>query len=232
MRMPRFIESLVEGVLRRRVAVIGAIALIAASSGTWFVVDSLPKRPPSIFDNAVDDVFGYLTEEDFSRLSIEERTKFLVDLMERFRGFSQSESAVAAAFFAGLSGPTSEKLMHNARILGKDVLVEGAEQFFQLQDQKDRDAFIDTWIIKWVRFADGATNQTSNMTDQQILDEFARQGRRDLERGVQIDAQMAQQIIDFWERDVSSVASPVEQAQIYQFLPAIRQRLLSRQGGG
>jgi hypothetical protein len=226
--LTQHLDSLKGHLHQRRIPVLITLIIIAIAAGIWLGLDRIPRKPPSIFDTAVDDVFSYLAEEDFSKLSIEERMKFLADLMQRFKSFSQADSAVASAFFAGLTGPTSERMMNNARVLGKDVLVEGAQQFLTLTDEKDRDAFIDAWLIKWVRFADGATGEVKGMSDKEILDRFTRQGRRDLERGIEIDADMAQQVVDFWERDIGSVASPREQSQIYQFLPAIRQRLVTR----
>jgi hypothetical protein len=202
--------------------------MLMIAIAAWFVLASRPRKPPSIFDTPVDGVFGYLAEEDFNRLSVEERMQFLQDLARRFNGMDQAESAVASSFFAGLTGPASEKLIGNARLLGKDILVQGAQEFLSLSDDKQRAAFLDRWIVKWFRIADGLGGETSNASDSEILDRLNRQGRRDLERGIAIDAVVAQQVTDFWERDIASVASPKEQAQIYQFLPAVRSHILNR----
>jgi hypothetical protein len=121
-----------------------------------------------------------------------------------------------------------ERLATNARILGKDVLVEGATAWSSLTTEAEREAFIDQWIVKWVRFAEQSTGRDDGQTDQQILDRMTRQAKRDVERNPEIDADMAQQVIDFWRQDVASVTSPLEQAQLYQFMPAIRDRLLNR----
>jgi hypothetical protein len=211
---------------RRTIVVAATIALIGAAS--WLVADRLPRKPPNIFDTPVDGVLSYLSEEDFNHLSVDERLAFLQDVIKRFTQMNQSDSAVASAFFAGLTGPANEKLIGNARILGKDILVQGASEFLAMKSEKDRAAFLDQWIVKWFRLGDDLGGDPSGMSDQQILERLGKQGRRDLQRGVEIDARMAQQLTEFWERDVASVASPKEQAQIYQFLPAIRSHLLSQ----
>src|SRR5262245_34363748 len=194
----------------------------------WLIVDHLPRKPPNIFDTAVDDVFGYMADEDFNRLAVEQRMQFLMDVLKRFSEMDQGESALASSFLAGLSGPANEKLIANARILGKDILVHGASEFLTLKDQQQRAAFLDQWLVKWFRLGGLLGGEQTTLSDQQILDRLTRQGQNDIKRGIEIDARVAQQVADFWDRDVASVATPAEQAQIYQFLPAIRSHILTR----
>ena len=78
-------------------------------------------------DSPVDDVLGYLAMEDFNDLPLEERMRYLGEFASRFRGFQQEESAATAAFLAGVTGDTREQMRQNARVLAKDVLLEGAE---------------------------------------------------------------------------------------------------------
>lgn len=210
----------------RKLAII--VVALAACAAAWRFFPHIHRKPPSIFDTPVDDVFGYLMRDDFNELSVEERMTFLQGVMQRFKKMSQSESVVASSFFAGLTGPASEKLMDNARKLGKDVLVQGAGEFLSKKTEAERSAFIDQWIIKWVRFGEESSGDKSGKSDGQILGEMSDQARQDAGRVVEVTPKMAQQIMDFWERDVASVASPKEQSQIFQFLPAIRDHMLRR----
>lgn len=212
-----------------RVRIIAAAAIVLLLGvGAWVIVPQIHRKPPSIFDAPVDGVLDYLASDHFNRLSIEERMNFIAGIIERFRGMTQGESVAASAFFAGLAGPANEKLIDNARVLGKDIFVQGAAEYLALASKQERDRFIDQWLVQWVRFAEQATGRPSKKSDMEILDDMTRQARRDSTRMGDIDADMAQQILDFWERDIGSVASPKEQAQIFQFGPAIRQRLLTR----
>lgn len=215
----------------RRWRAIGIVVLaaIAMGGGGWLAIDRIPRRPPSVFDAPVDGVLSFLAEEDFNRLPVEQRMAFLQDVMKRFGQMDQSDSLVASSFLAGLTGPANEKLIGNARILGKDILVQGAADFLALKSEQERARFLDGWITRWFRVGDSMRGDgAAGLSDEQILDRIAREGRRDLERGIEIDARVAQQIASFWDRDVASVASPREQAQIYQFLPAVRSHLLRR----
>lgn len=186
------------------------------------------RKPPSIFDTPVDGVLDYLAADDFNKLPLDERLAFIEGVLQRFNMMSQSDSAVASAFFAALSGPANEKLISNARTLGKDIFVQAAAEYLALKTERERNQFLDQWIIKWVRFGEKASGQSSGRSDDEVLSRMGRQARRDLSRGIEIDQEMAQQMMDFWDRDVASVASPKEQAQIIQFGPALRQRLLNR----
>jgi len=223
------LRNLFGGSNRRRWTVGGVLVLLLA---TFVVVYQLffshYRRLPSIFDAPVDNIFGFMSEEEFNALSVDERMSIIRDILSRFSGVNQGDSAVAAAFLAGLSGPAMEKLANNARILGKDVLLEGAGEWATLLTEAEKEAFLDQWIVKWVRFAEESGGRDSNQTDQQILDRMTRQAKRDVERNQNIDADMAQQVIDFWRQDIASVTTPLEQAQLYQFVPAIRDRLLRR----
>jgi len=206
----------------------GFLALVTIMIIAWMLMPHMHRKPPNIFDTPVDGVLSYLGTDDFNSLPIEERLRFLQDIMKRFSSMSQADSALASAFFAGLTGRANEKLVDNARILGKDIFVQGAHEFLSLTDEKSRNEYIDKWLVKWMRFAEETTGRRSGRSDQELLDRMSEQARSDLKRGIDIDASMAQQIVDFWDRDIASVTSPTEQAQIYQFFPAIRQRILER----
>ena len=217
------------GKLRSRRAPIAAIAVLIALIGAGtYTFNSRVQPPPSIFDTAVDDVLGYMIEEDFSRLPLQERLSFIADLSKRFGGIDQTESVAASSFLAGLTGPASEKLMQNARVLGKDIFVQGAAEYLAIKGEREREAFLDQWIIKWVRFGHQLEGRTSSRSDEEILNRISEDAKHDLERGIEIDAEMAQRVADFWERDIASVASPVEQAQVFQFGPALRKRMVDR----
>ena len=106
-----------------------ALAAAALAAAAWWWFDVRWKPPPSIFDSPVDNVLGYFTTDDFNRLSVDERVKYLQDFVGRFRGMSQQDSVVAAAFLAGVTGKVREQLTQNVRILAKDIMKEGAERY-------------------------------------------------------------------------------------------------------
>lgn len=212
---------------------VAALALLAgASYGAYWWLEVRFRPPPSIFDSPIDDVLGYFALDDFSELPVEERIRFLRELADRFRGGDQAESALMAAFLAGLSGPAREQATQNARILAKDILAEGAAGYFALPE-KDRAKYIDNWVADWTRTGERiATGKESKKTDDERLADIRGQAERGRERQSERPADEmpsltedgAMRFLDFWASDVEKAASPVEQGQIVRFLGDVRKR--------
>ncbi len=156
---------------------------------------------------------------------------FMIDFADRFRGLEQSESAVMAAFMAGLTGDAREQLIQNARLLAKDILAEGASAYVNLPDS-EKDAYIDAWLVEWSKVGERlAGGETRERSDDDRLDDFRAQARRDQDRTLGTDRDIsltevgAGRFLDFWRSDVEQAASPREQAQIATFMVDVRKRL-------
>lgn len=202
-------------------------------AGYWWMV-SRWKPPPSIFDTPVDDVMGYLAIDDFSQLPVEERMRFLMQFAERFRGLQQSESAVLAGFLAGLSGPAREQMRQNARILAKDVLKQGAEEYLALKTDEERGAYIDQWLLKWMKQGEMMVGgeERDRSDGQRLADvkEDARKGRQRAAADAGPDVQMKQEdvvsMMNFWASDVEQASTPKEQGQIIRFMRDVRNHVM------
>lgn len=217
---------------RRTLAIAGgllaAIAILLAVLAWW---SSRWRPPPSIFDSPVDDVLGYLAIDDFNELPLEDRVEFMIDFANRFRGLEQSESAVMAAFMAGLTGDAREQMIQNARILAKDILAEGASTYVNLPDA-EKDAFIDSWLVEWSKVGERiAFGEPRDRSDEERIEEFRGEARRGQERTAERNNDIsltevgAGRFLDFWQSDVEKAASPREQAQITTFMVDVRKRL-------
>ena len=210
-----------------------AVAAALLALGAWWWGASRWKPPPSIFDAPVDRVVGYFATPDFNRLTVEERVAFVRDFMGRFRGMSQQDSVVTAAFLAGVTGKVREQLEQNVRILAKDILAQGAARFVDLPPS-ERDAFIDEWVCRWFRFAETTVSgEESARTDAEILEgaraEARRGERRQAERmsGKDLSRRSADRFLGFWGSEVEKASTPREQAQISRFMDAVRTRMLT-----
>ena len=221
---------------RRQWVVVGAAACALAllvAVGWWSMFVRL-RKPPSIFDAPVDDTLGYLALKDFSRLPVDERVRFMLDFAQRFRGMQPGESAAAAAFLAGLSGPAREQLRENVRDLMKDVLSEGAEEYMALTP-RDRGLYIDKWIVKWQRTMElGLTGKESGKNDAERLADMRTEGERAERRrerfagGGQLSDRGVTGFLDLWQGEVEPASSPREQGQIVRFLDDVRSRMMAR----
>jgi hypothetical protein len=216
---------------------VGGVALAALLGyGAYWWIEVRFRPPPSIFDTPVDDVLGYFALDDFSMLPIEERIRFLRELSDRFRGGDQAESALMAAFLAGLSGPAREQATQNARILAKDILAQGADGYFRVPE-KDRGKYIDDWMVNWIKTGERiATGKDSTKPDDERLQDMKEQGERGRARAAETPSDRmpsltddgAMRFLDFWASDVEQASSPKEQGQIVRFLGDVRKRF----GGG
>lgn len=222
----------------RKVAALGgalvvvAIAVFAAI--WWFSIRWQP--PPSIFDSPVDDTLGYLAIDDFNQLSLEERMQFLVDFAERFRGLEQQESASAAAFLAGLTGPTREQMRQNVRILAKDVLLDGAEGYLALPDD-EKEAYLDDWLSRWIRQGERIVlGEERGLSDVERRDRWKNRSREDLLDTrdpmdlPKMDGEDAVRFLDYWQSDIEGASTPREQGQIIRFMEGLRSHMLKPPG--
>lgn len=218
---------------RRLVAGAGMLVLAAMLAGAaywWFQVRWKP--PPSIFDTPVDSVLGYLATPDFNRLSMRERMAYIEQFAGRFRGMSQQDSVVAAAFLAGVTGKVRAQLAQNVRVLAKDILAEGAATYVNLPPG-ERGAFIDAWIVEWMRMAELlATGEPTKRTPEEIVAGAASEAKRNEASqskrlaGRDLSERGANRFMDFWQAEVEPAASPREMGQITRFMDDMRQRLV------
>lgn len=218
---------------KREVAMTAVVIVVAVTLGffLWWWLFQKWQPPPSIFDSPVEDVLGYLSMDDFSKLPLEERIAFLVEFSDRFRGMDQADSAAMAAFLAGLSGPVRQQATDNARELAKDILVEGASTYVDLPES-ERAAYLDEWLAQWMRMGERvATGDEREMSDEDRLSRMRGRAQedvreeRDTDRMRDLNTASAVRFMDFWSSEVETTASPREQGQIVMFMRDLRKHL-------
>ncbi|MGI9014014.1 MAG: hypothetical protein ACR2GY_07175 [Phycisphaerales bacterium] len=231
MRLPdryeinRFVEH--HRTLLVRLGIIGGILAIALLLGTWWF--SRWQPPPSIFDSPIDNAIAYFTTDDFNQLPVDERMELIAQFIDRFRTLSQSESAVLASFMAGVSGRTREQLEENIRVLARDLMKDGADEYFQTPPDQ-RAAYLDEWVLKWMKFGERVERgEERDISDEKRLTDARSQGQRDTERmerdanDTRLKERDAVRIMDMWRREIEAVATPKEQGQIMKFMDDLRQ---------
>ncbi len=219
----------------RSLAIAALVALLLALPLYWWFAVRW-KPPPSIFDAPVDDVLGYLALDDFNKLPLDERLKFMMDFAGRFRGMEAGDSAAMAGFMAGVTGPAREQMTKNARQLAKDVLADGSKRYLALP-AAERAKFLDQWLVEWerrmrlvTRGNEGKESDADRL--KKIKDDVKRSEDRRTKRMADgrdgmpdLEGEGAVAFMDFWQQEVESTASPAEQGQIGRFLEDMRKHL-------
>ncbi len=216
-----------------RIGITAVLLVAGVAGGSYWWMEGRWHPPPSIFDTPVDDVMGYLALEDFSKLPLEERMKFLLDFADRFRGLKQSESVALSGFLAGLSGPAREQLTQNARTLAKDIFLEGAEGYLALKTDEERSQYLDQWIVRWMKTGEMLTRGKERQeADSERLEDVKGDFKRDRKSAIEgfgsggVGRQEVVQMMDFWESDVQKATTPKEQGQIMRFVKGLRNHVM------
>ncbi len=165
--------------LRRRALVVAPIAAVVLGAGAWLALAPTP-RPDYERDN-LRTVFNYtLLTDEFNRLPVQERLELIGMLVRRVKGMSAADSALVAAFAAGIAGAAREQLEENVSRLAIDAWHMYAKDYAQVPPE-DREAFLDQVVIEFSRMGETLSGETSEATDTERLAEAREQARRDLE---------------------------------------------------
>lgn len=199
---------------------IAALGLLAGASVAWSalrpisVPDAQRARLPRILSFA-------LLDADFNKLPVKERLDLVLSLAKRMQGMGAGDSALVAAFAAGIRGEAREQLEANARTFASDLMADYGKQYTAVpEDQKD--AFLESTAVEWSKLMEQLTGETRNLSDEQRLGEMREQAKRDAERGRQTDrrltAERASNFMRMVQSDFSRYSSPNERASSALFL--------------
>lgn len=165
--------------LRQRAKVVGPIVLVLAVIGAWLVFRPTPM--PDYKRDSIKKVFSYtLFTDEFNKLPIEKRLELLQMIVERIRGMSAGESALLAAFAAGIAGKAREQLEENASRLAIDMWDRYARDYNKVPDA-DRGAYLDRAFIEMGRAMETVGGDVREVSDADRLAEGRQQAQRDLE---------------------------------------------------
>jgi len=217
--------------LRRRaraVALIGVpAALVVGGVGLWLWLRPVPQ--PDFLTDDLDSLFNYtMLTDEFNRLSVQERLGLIQQLVERLKGMDAGESAMMAAFAAGIAGAAREQIMENASRLMIDMMDQYAAQYVELPPE-ERAAFIDAKVIEMVRTMEAMDGTPTDRSDEEILAEGRRQAQRDMRMlsnpETRPSGRQAGRIFAFMREDMGGNATPQERARVAPFVRDMVRRM-------
>lgn len=165
--------------LKRRAAMVGPIAALVLGVGAWLVLRPTPK--PDYERDNLRRVFSYtLLTDEFNRLPVTERLELIGTLVRRIKGMSAGDSALVAAFAAGIAGAAREQLEENVSRLAIDTWHMYAKEYAEVRPE-DREAFLDNVVLEFSKMGETLSGEPTDATDAERLAEAREQARRDLE---------------------------------------------------
>lgn len=135
--------------VRRGMAVVLVILLVGG--GTWGYAQARPVKVPRVLQDDLEDALNFmLISDEFNKLSLKERRDLLRDLLARMKGMDSQDSALMAAFAAGIMGPARAQLQKNAEKLIIDQWDDFAQKYTKVSKDK-RGEFMDGALVEMTK---------------------------------------------------------------------------------
>lgn len=211
----------------------GAAALLGVLGGGAMAWSALrPINAPDALRDPMRDVLGFaLLSDDFNKLPIEERLRLVMDLAKRLQGMSGSDSALLAAFAAGIRGEARDRLERNVRTLGVDMMTSYANKYAQVPEA-ERAQYIEATAVEWSKMMEALTGQERDLDDAERLKEMKDQAERDAEQARQnqrpLTADRAANFFTMMQEDIASYADANQRAQTARFFRDMTRTLRGR----
>jgi len=197
---------------RLRVAMV--VLSVGLGVGAYFTFRAVPQ--PDYLKDGLDDVFNYtLLTDEFNNLPLARRLELVGQLVSRLKNMDSGDSALMAAFAAGISGAARDQLMKNASKLAIDVWDSFAVQYDQVP-ASNREQFLDNSYIEFTKMMETLAGSPVHETDSDRLAE----GRREAQRGRDMmkdgrgpDAEGLRRMFNFMTKNVGGNATPQQRAR-------------------
>lgn len=206
--------------VRRASAVVLALALIGG--GIWAYMEFRPRPTPDYAEDDLEDVLDYtLLTEDFNKLPIEERLKLIKELVSRMKGMDGSDSALLAAFAAGISGKMRDQLMKNADKLAIDVWDKFAMEYEKVPP-KEAEAYLDKAVVDFTEMMEDIAGVSRDISPAKRLSDAKSQAKRDADRMKESSAETVRAdrvggFFDLMNKRGSKETSPAQRGRMTKF---------------
>jgi hypothetical protein len=209
----------------KRAAMSIAVMLLAGGAA-YGAAMLMPKSEPDVFADDLADVLDYtLVSEEFNKLPIEQRLKLLQEVIARLKGADSQDSAMVAAFAAGLTGPMRAQLMRNAEKLAVDVWDKFASEYATVP-VGERDAYLDKAFVDFTNMMEEIAGLDSGVDEGQRME----RARRDMQRGTPrdmppMDAGRAAGLVQWMNDRAGKYTTPMQQANMASFARDMSRRM-------
>jgi glutamate synthase domain-containing protein 1 len=133
---------------------------------------------PDFASDDLDDVLNYaMLTDDFNRLPIDERMKLLSELVKRLKSSSSGDSAMLAAFAAGIEGQLRDQFVTNSAKLAVDMFDQYARNYDKVPEEQ-REKYLEDSFADMTKKMEAVAGVTRNVSDADRVSEVRRQAQR------------------------------------------------------
>lgn len=210
---------------RKRAKRLGTIAGIVAAAGLavglffWL----RPRPTPDYLNDDMAEVLDYtLLSNEFNALPVRKRMALMGDLIRRLKAMSAGDSAMMAAFAAGIAGKAREQMEENAAKLVVDAWDEKAKDYARSKPE-DREKFLEDAFVDFEKMMEATTRgEVRNIPDEERVARMKRQAKRDMENmkdpSKRPDEQSMGQFMTFIDKNLGSRTTPSQRVRSEQML--------------
>jgi len=203
---------------RRGTKVCLAVLLLASAAALFWAV--LPRSAPDYLNDDLEDVLDYtLLTEDFNKLALADRLRLMKQLIERFKGMDGGDSALLAAFAAGLSRTALEQARLNMERLAVDLWDDYSSRYRNIP-VKDRQAFLDDSFLEFSKLMEETAGISRERSDSDRLADAKKQAARDTERAPEPGAMTPERVaplLKMMQDRGQQVSSPEQRGRMAKF---------------
>lgn len=210
-----------------------AIASAGALTGGAFAWAAFrPIHAPDAQRAPLPDILGFaLLDADFSRLPVQERMKLVLGLAARLRSMGAGDSAIVAAFAAGIAGKAREQLEANVRTLGMDMMADYAQQY-AAAPEAEKEKTLEKSLLEMTKLMEQLTGQERDISNEERLKEMREQAQRDAERGRETDRPLTPERVSglfrMVQEDIAKHSAPNNRAATQRFIRDMTRTLRGR----
>lgn len=200
--------------IKKRAAWAGGALAICLAALLYFLLRPYPQ--PDYSTAGIDELFNFtLMKDEFNRLPIQKRLELLAMLRARIEKMGAGESALLAAFAAGIGGQARDQLEENISKLMVDIWDQHAAEYTRVP-AADRPTYLDTTFISIVRAMQTVAGDTPRETDDQLLASArsdAQRGRQEIQSGRGPGGRELGRLFDILNNGVGSHAAPEQRSR-------------------
>lgn len=165
---------------RRVGAIAGGVLALGIGVGLFLWLRPVPQ--PDYLNDPLDEVLNFtLLTDEFNNLPIGERLKLIGDLRKRLGAMSSGDSALMAAFAAGIMGAAREQLEENASKLALDMMDQYAVKYSRVPEE-EKTQFLEDSYIDLVETLEAVGGVTRPKTREERLADAKRDAQRQEDR--------------------------------------------------